>query len=112
MINISNIADSLERGSISDEMERLSKLIQTIYFSPFDKLGQIRDIFDATSKEDFLKLFEVINEEETFSLEYDDDDLKILGDKVSCGLFINSYWNANSNYYHWEKLKNNKKTFI
>ncbi len=112
MINISNIADSLEQTEIPDEMERLSKLLQAIYFSPFDSLGQIRDVFDATSKEDLLKLFKVLKEENALSFDDEDYERRTLGEPVESSLFKNSHWNNNSCFYYWDKLKNKKKTFI
>lgn len=112
MINISNLADSLEETELPDELERLSNLLQAIYFNQFDSLGQIRDVFDATSKDELLKLFKVLKDEDSLSFEDEDYEGKKLGERVSSSVFKNSYWNVTSCYYYWNELKNNKKTFI
>lgn len=112
MINISDVADTLEKMELPDEMEKLSKLLQAIYFNQFDSLGQIREVFDATSKEELMKLFKAINEEKSLSFDDDDYESKTLGEKVTSSVFKNSYWNGLSCSYYWNKLKNNKKLFI
>ena len=112
MINISNIADYLEQTEIPDEMERLSKLLQAIYFNKFDSLGEVRDVFDATSIEDLMKLFKVLKEENSLSFDDEDYETKTLGETVASSVFKNSYWNVTSCYYYWYKLQGKKKTFI
>lgn len=109
MINISKIADSLEKNEITDDTLKLNKLIQTLYFSPFVKLGEIRDVFEATTKEDLLKLFNSIKE---LDPSQEDEDGKLLGESVTSNIFRNIYWNEKSSNYYWKKLKNKKKLFI
>lgn len=107
MINLSKIADSLEKNEISNETDRMSKLFQTIYFSQYVRLGEIRDIFDSTPKEELKMLFNMLKDEDANEL-----DGKILGEPNASKIFRNSYWNDKSSSYYWQKLKINNKSFI
>ncbi|MFY0520585.1 hypothetical protein ACOMCU_22550 [Lysinibacillus sp. UGB7] len=110
MINISKIADRIEEQAITSDKEKYVNIFQALYNNPFVRLGEIREVFDTVSTDDFKNLYDMLMKIKSHE-GYEVEPL-ILGYRVESNVFRDSYWNNRSSNYYWNKLKNNKKTFI